>query len=65
MANSSTTHRTEICRSRASRPLQQLRIPSSVSAIVGRALRDASSKGRVGSLNSATHFATVKYDRAE
>ena len=41
------------------------RILSSISIVGGRSLRDAFMKSRVGSLNSATHFAAVQYDRAQ
>ena len=38
---------------------------SSITTVVGRPLRDVSSKARAGSLNLATHFATVGYTGAE
>ena len=65
MPNSSATRQTEICRSTIMIS-STVRILSSVSAIVDPPLRGtSSSKACVGSLNSATHFATVRYDGAE
>ena len=64
MVNSSATRRTEICRSRMA-TFSIARMLSLVSAVVGQALRDISSKAHVESLNSATHFATVRYDGAD
>ena len=65
MSNSSAMRRTEICRSSASRPLQQLEYLHWSPGVGGRPLRDASLELHFGSLNSATHFATVRHDRSE
>ena len=64
MVNSSATRQTEIRRSFIT-TLPTARIFSSVIEVVGLALRGASSKTRVESLNSSTRFATVQYDEAE
>ena len=52
-----------LCRSRITTS-SIARILSSVSAVGGRPRRGTSSKARVGSLDSATYFATVRYNRA-
>ena len=64
MPNLLATRRTEICRSDIT--ISSItRILLSVSAFSVRPLRGVSSKARVELLNSATHFATVRYDGAE
>ena len=58
MPNSLATRRTEIYRSYIT--MRSIaRMFSSVNVVEGRPLRGASSKPRSGSLNSATHLATV------
>ena len=60
MLNSSVIGRTEICRSHITTS-STARILSSATVVGGRLLRRAPSKARVESLNSTTHFATVRY----
>ena len=64
MVNSSSMHRTEICRSRIM-ICSTCQIRSLVSAVGGRPLRGVSSKARAEFMNLTTHFAAVRYDNVE